>query len=88
MIEKSIVPTQRGGHRVFDDSQTPFQRLCATKTLTEKRQQEMQSLMDQTNPRQLRREICDLLDKLVHMPGATGDTTEEVYTTLAMPAKV
>ena len=91
MIEKSIVPTQRGGHRVhrvFDDSQTPFERLRAANVLPEEREQQLLQLRDQTNPRQLRREIYQLLDKLLHMPGATGDTTEDVYMTLAMPAKV
>jgi hypothetical protein len=45
-------------------------------------------LRDQTNPRQLRREIYNLLDKLLLMPGATGDTTEDANMTLAMPVKV
>ena len=88
MIEKSIVPTQRGGHRVFDDSQMPFEGLRAANVLSDEQKQQLLQLRDQTNPRQLRREIYDLLDKLLHRPGATGDTTEEVYTTLAMPAKV
>jgi hypothetical protein len=90
MTHKSIVQTRQGGHRVhrvYDDPQTPFQRLCATKTLTEKRQQELQSLRDQTNPRQLRREIYQLLDTLLRMPAAAGDTTEDVYMTLAVPIK-
>jgi hypothetical protein len=91
MIEKSIVPTQRGGHRVhrvFDDAQTPFERLRATNVLSDEQKQQLLQLRDQTNPRQLRRQIYDRLDKLLHMPGATGDTTEDVYMTLAMPAKV
>jgi hypothetical protein len=91
MTEKAIVETKRGGHRVYrvyDDPQTPFQRLCATETLSEEQQQQLQSLRDQTNPRQLRRKIYQLLDKLLLMPGATGDTTEDVYMTLAVPVKV
>jgi hypothetical protein len=91
MTEKSIVETKRGGHRVhrvYDDPQTPFERLCATETLSKEQQQQLRSLRDQTNPRQLRRRIYDLLDKLLLMPGATGDTTEDAYMTLAVPAKV
>jgi hypothetical protein len=90
MTAKSIVETRRGGHRVhrvYDDPQTPFQRLCATKALSEERQQQLQCLRDQTNPRQLRREIYHLLDKLLLMPGAKGDTTENAYMTLAVPIK-
>jgi AraC-like DNA-binding protein len=91
MIEKSIVPTRRGGHRVhrvYDDSQTPLQRLCDTKVLSDEQKQPLLQLRDQTNPRQLRREIYQLLDKLLRMPGAAPDTTEDAYLTLTMPAKV
>jgi len=91
MTEKSIVPTRSGGHRVhrvYDNPQTPFERLCATKLLSEEQEQQLQRLRDQTNPRQLRREIYQLLDKLLRMPGATPGTTEDAYMTLAMPAKV
>jgi len=91
MTEKSIVPTRRGGHRVhrvYDDSQTPLQRLCNTKVLSDEQKQLLLQLRDHTNPRQLRKEIYHLLDKLLHMPGATGDTTEDAYMTLTMPAKV
>jgi hypothetical protein len=91
MTEKSIVETRRGGHRVhrsYDHPQTPFERLCLTKALSEAQRQQLQCLRDQTNPRQLRREIYQLLDKLLLMPGATGDTTEDAYVTLAVPLKV
>jgi hypothetical protein len=91
MTEKSIVPTRRGGHRVhrvYDDSQTPFQRLCHTKALYDEQKQPLLQLRDQTNPRQLRREIYELLDKLLSMPGAKPGTTEDAHMTLAMPAKV
>ena len=91
MTEKSIVQTRRGGHRVhrvYDDAQTPLQRLCDAKVLSDEQKQRLLQLRDQTNPRQLRREIYDLLDKLLRMPGATGDTTEDAYMTLAMPAQV
>jgi hypothetical protein len=91
MTEKSIVPTRSGGHRVhrvYDTPQTPFERLCVANALSKEQEQKLQRLRDQTNPRQLRREIYQLLDKLLRMPGATPGTTEDAYMTLAMPAKV
>jgi IS30 family transposase len=91
MTEKSMVETRQGGHRahrVYDDPQTPFQRLCGTEALSEVQRQQLQSLRDRTNPRQLRREIYQLLDKLLLIPGAEPGTTEDAYTTLAVPVKV
>jgi hypothetical protein len=91
MIGKSIVETRCGGHRVhrvYDDPQTPLERLCDTKVLSDEQKQPLLQLRDHTNPRQLRREIYDLLDKLLRMPGATGHTTEDAYMTLAVPLKV
>jgi hypothetical protein len=91
MTEKSMVETRQGGHRahrVYDDPQTPFQRLCGTEALSEVQRQQLQSLRDRTNPRQLRREIYQLLDKLLLIPGAEPGTTEDAYMTLAVPVKV
>jgi hypothetical protein len=91
MTEKSIVPTLQGGHRVhraYDDPRTPFERLCATRLLSQDKKQQLQRQRDQINPRQLRRDIYQLLDKLLRMPGATPGTTEDAYMTLAMPAEV
>jgi IS30 family transposase len=91
MTEKSMVETRQGGHRahrVYDDPQTPFQRQCGTEALSEVQRQQLQSLRDRTNPRQLRREIYQLLDKLLLIPGAEPGTTEDAYMTLAVPVKV
>jgi hypothetical protein len=50
--------------RKWDTAQTPFERLKATGTLSAERQQHLQALYEQTNPRQLRNEIQRLLTLL------------------------
>jgi hypothetical protein len=50
--------------RKWDTAQTPFERLKATGHLSAERQQHLQALYEQTNPRQLRDEIQRLLTLL------------------------
>lgn len=50
--------------RKWDRAQTPFERLKATGTLSAQQQQRLQALYEQTNPRQLRDEIQQLLTLL------------------------
>jgi hypothetical protein len=69
--------------RRYDDASTPFDRLCATEAIPQEWQQELESLRDSTNPRQLRREIYDLIDHIATLPGATPGLTEDVRQTLA-----
>ncbi|MFC2031421.1 hypothetical protein ACFLWA_11940, partial [Chloroflexota bacterium] len=57
--------------RRYDDARTPFARLCATKAMPQEWQEELMGLRDSTNPRQLRREIYDLIDQIASLPGAT-----------------
>jgi hypothetical protein len=71
--------------RRYDVAQTPFQRLCATGILTEPQRCLWQALRDQTNPRQLRREIYAGLDDLLALPGARPGVTQDVRETLAIP---
>ena len=65
-----------------------MQRLCATKAISDEQRQPLQLLRDQTNPRQVRREIYDLLDRLFSLPGAAADKTESALETLFIPLPV
>jgi hypothetical protein len=69
--------------RCFDKAATPFDRLCATKALSLERKEQLQALRDQTNPRQLRQEIYDLIDYIASLPCAVPGMTEDVRRTLA-----
>jgi hypothetical protein len=71
--------------RRYDVAQTPFDRLCATGTLAEGQQCTWQALRNQTNPRQLRREIHAMLDQLVGLPCAVRGVTQDVRQTLTIP---
>lgn len=68
--------------RIFDTPQTPFDRLCATNILQPELQAELEQLRDQTNPRQLRKEIYVLLDQLLCLPCAVPGKSEPVRATL------
>jgi len=68
-----------------DQAQTPFDRLCATNAISSQHRQRLHALRDQTNPRQLRQQIYQLLDYLFTLPCATPGITEDVYQTLVMP---
>jgi hypothetical protein len=85
LVEKRMVDQKNGKQRLrrrHDLARTPYERLCETKILTSKRQQELNALREQTNPRQLRQEIYQMLDTLLSLPTATEDKTEDVYQTL------
>ena len=58
-------------HRKWDDAQTPLERLCATPMIEEVSKVRLRTLRDQTNPRQLRKEIYQLRDQLFDLPLAT-----------------
>jgi hypothetical protein len=86
--EKTITPLEgqpAGVTRRYDQAQTPFDRLCATGTLSDAQRQELQAWRDRTNPRQLRQEIYALLDHLFSLPGAVPGITEDVHATLGIP---
>jgi len=71
--------------RRFDRARTPFDRLCETDAISEQQKQELRTLRDQTNPRQLRRDIYQLLDQIFLLPAAVPGETEDVYETLFTP---
>lgn len=69
--------------RVYGKAQTPFDRLCATKAISPERKERLEALRAQTNPRQLRHEIYDLIDYIFGLPGAEPGITENVHQTLS-----
>ena len=87
--EKTVIP-QPGRHarikRRFDDARTPFDRLCATGVLDEDRRMELEALRHGTNPRKLREDIYELIDKIFALPNAAQGSTQDVYQTLFMPS--
>ena len=89
LAEKIVLPAdgQRPTHikRRFDDAQTPFDRLCATGQLDPAQRERFQALRDQTNPRQLRRDIYTLLDRLFVLPCAEDGSVQDVHLTLFNP---
>ena len=77
MDKKTFLPTEQGPvtvKRHYDDARPPFDRLCATKTLAADKQEELERLRDQTNPRRLKQEIYDLLDYILALPCADSCT--------------
>jgi hypothetical protein len=74
--------------RRHDRARTPLDRLCETDALSEERKAQLRALHDQTNPRQLRREINQLLDEIFLLPGAIPGETEDVYETLFTPVEI
>jgi hypothetical protein len=68
---------RRDGHgevrdqRKWGDAQTPLERLCATAVLDDTVKNHLLSLRDQTNPRQLRKEIYQLRDQIFTLPLAS-----------------
>ena len=73
LIEKTTIPVEGGGFKTkvrHDDAKTPFDRLCATKVLSQEKRESLERLRDQTNPRLLKQEIYDLIDYTLALPCA------------------
>jgi hypothetical protein len=68
--------------RRHDKARTPFDRVCATGAISPQLQMDLEAFRNQTNPRQLRREIYDLIDYIFSLPGAVSGITEDVHLTL------
>jgi len=86
LAEKTSMPATGQPSRVkrrHDEASTPFDRLCATQAIPQEWREELVALRASTNPRQLRREIYDLIDHIATLPGATPGVTEPVRQTLA-----
>ena len=73
--------------RRFDRARTPLDRLCETDAMSEQQKKQLRTLRDQTNPRQLRQGIHQLLDEIFLLPGAVPGQTGDVYETLFAPTK-
>jgi len=84
LAHKELTPTDGDWviQRRFDRPQTPFARVCASGVLAPERQRALEQLRQQTNPRQLRQEIYELIDQLLRLPGARAGQTEPVRQTL------
>jgi len=85
LAEKSSETRPDGTYRVqrrYDVARTPFDRLGTTGVLLPAHQHQLVALRDQTNPRQLRREIQAGLERLWALPKATPGRTEDVHQTL------
>jgi len=75
--------------RRYDTAQTPFDRVCATQAIAPACRDKLARLRAATNPRQLRRDIYDRLERLWTLPGATAGVVEDVHVLLpaiAQPA--
>jgi hypothetical protein len=73
LAEKIVVPVDGGASKIrrrYDVARTPFDRLCATGILTTERQNDLNRLRDQTNPRRLKQEVYAILDRLLSLPCA------------------
>jgi hypothetical protein len=80
-VEKLVAKTREGAraHRVYDRAQTPYQRLCATGVLSAERRRELETLYQNLNPLQLRRDLERELERLWTLAApdprrAQGDT--------------
>ena len=76
LAEKVVVRLQSGASRIrrhYDTARTPFDRLCATAILPQERQDSLNRLRDQTNPRRLKDEVYTLLDRLLALPCAKDE---------------
>lgn len=54
--------------RRYDTAQTPFERVCAAQVLAPAQASALAQLRQQTNPRRLRQEIYQLIDRIAALP--------------------
>jgi hypothetical protein len=79
LAEKTPVTADDGTFKLrrrYDVARTPFDRLVAAKILTPEHQEKLSRLRDRTNPRRLKHEVYELLDRLLSLPG-TRTTADE-----------
>lgn len=70
LVEKQPVLKKDGTYRIrprYDTAKTPFERLCATAAISLETREQLTALRERTNPRQLRKEIYQLLDELLSL---------------------
>jgi hypothetical protein len=94
LVEKTTTPSSSAQsqplriRRRFDRARTPLDRLCETDAISQQQKEQLIALHDQTNPRQLHREIYQLLDQIFLLPGPVPGQTEDVYETLFAPVEI
>jgi len=90
LLEKQVMRENGQPVRIkrrHDQARTPFDRLCATKMILPEHREQLEALRDQTNPRVLRQQIYDAIDRLFALPGAVPGVTENVHLTLVENSK-
>lgn len=83
--EKVSVPQENGRRRIrrrYDQARTPFDRLIATSILPKEVQRQLEELRRSTNPRELRKEIYEMIYELHDLPEAIDGRTQDVSQTL------
>ncbi len=86
LAEKKVIRENAQPTRVirrYDQARTPFDRLCETEAILPAHQDQLHALRDQVNPRLLRQEIYDDIERIFDLPGAVPGITENVHLTLA-----
>jgi hypothetical protein len=69
--------------RRYDEPATPLARLCASGMISAEVQERLHQQRRSLNPRQLRKEIYDLLDQIQGLPNAAPGEQPAVYLTLS-----
>jgi hypothetical protein len=85
LAEKEVIREDGKPARVkrrYDQARTPFDRLCETDAILPEHRQQLEALRHRINPRRLRQEIYDDIDRIFALPGAAPGTTENVHLTL------
>lgn len=85
LTEKEVIREAGKPARVkrrYGEARTPFDRLCKTDAILPEHRELLEALRDSINPRRLRQEIYDDIDRIFALPGATPRTTENVHLTL------
>ena len=79
LVEKTVIPKDDGSFTTklrHDAAKTPFDRLCATGVLADDKRIALERLRDQTNPRRLRQEIYELLERTLALPCAEASEAD------------
>ena len=86
LVEKQVVRQEGQATRVrrrHDKARTPFDRLCETDAILPTHRQQLEAFRDSLNPRRLRSEIYDGIDRLFNLPCAEPGSRQDVRLTLA-----
>lgn len=83
-IMRQIGKTRKGMRtiRFHDTARTPFERLVETGSITLSQAQELSTLQETTNPRQLRKQLQADVIRLFRLPPAVEGQTESIFPTL------